>query len=205
MAKHLVACEKRAAAIETANKKRGKDQTLILLQARAAYSADYWLYLEMNGSAALGELDDYLRAIWLECCGHMSQFSVGGWRGEEIDFDAPVAEVFRPGVELTHIYDFGTESVTLVKALDQRQGKPTTAHPIALLARNAAPTFECQECGRPATHLCLECIYEEDEPGTLCDEHAQAHPHDAYGEPMPLVNSPRAGLCGYTGPAEAPY
>jgi len=27
----------------------------------------------------------------------------------------------------------------------------------------------------------------------LCDEHAQTHPHTEFGEPLPLVNSPRMG------------
>jgi hypothetical protein len=27
----------------------------------------------------------------------------------------------------------------------------------------------------------------------------------AYGELMPVVNSPRTGVCGYTGPAEPPW
>jgi hypothetical protein len=53
--------------------------------------------------------------------------------------------------------------------------------------------------------MSLECVYEMDEQGTLCDEHARNHPHDNYGEPMPLVNSPRVGMCGYDGPAEPPY
>jgi hypothetical protein len=39
----------------------------------------------------------------------------------------------------------------------------------------------------------------------LCDEHAEDHPHDNYGEPIPLCNSPRMGQCGYDGPAEPPY
>jgi len=36
----------------------------------------------MRGSATPDDLDAYLRAIWLECCGQPSQFSFGGWRGE---------------------------------------------------------------------------------------------------------------------------
>ena len=32
----------------------------------------------MCGSATLEELDHYLRTIWLECCGHLSQFTIGG-------------------------------------------------------------------------------------------------------------------------------
>lgn len=159
----------------------------------------------MKGSATLRDLDRYLRAIWLECCGHLSRFSIGGWSGGEIGKKRRVEEVFAPGMELTHIYDFGTSSETLVKAVGVRKGKPLTRHPIALLARNDPPEVYCMECERPATWLCIECMCELDEPGTLCDEHVEDHPHEDYGEPMPLVNSPRVGMCGYSGPAEPPY
>lgn len=73
------------------------------------------------------------------------------------------------------------------------------------MARNTLPEDQCIECGQRATHLCTECLIEADTWGTLCDEHTQTHPHDNYGEPMPLVNSPRLGMCGYDGPAEPPY
>jgi hypothetical protein len=116
-----------------------------------------------------------------------------------------VDRAFRSGVELTHIYDFGTSSETLTKVVGTRRGKPVTPHPIALMARNNPPEIPCVECDQPASWLCLECLYDLDEPGTLCDQHAQDHPHEDYGEPMALVNSPRVGLCGYTGPAEPPY
>ena len=44
-----------------------------------------------------------------------------------------------------------------------------------------------------------------DQTGMLCKKHVKGHPHDAYGEPMPVVNSPRMGMCGYEGPAKPPY
>ena len=135
----------------------------------------------------------------------MSQFSIGGWSGDEILVQTPIERTFKPGVELTHIYDFGTESTTLIKAMAVREGKPLTAHPITLMARNNPPKLYCVECDQLASWLCMECLYELDEPGTLCDRHAQVHPHEDYGEPFPLVNSPRVGMCGYTGPAEPPY
>jgi hypothetical protein len=191
--------------VSAADRKSGKDQVLYHLQVRDAWSGDFWLHLEMNGSATLMDLDRYLRAIWLECCGHLSQFSIGGWSGAEISKGRQAQQVFRPGVELTHIYDFGTSSETLIKVVGVRQGKPLTSYPIALMARNDAPEARCAECGQPASWLCLECVYELDAPGTLCDRHAKDHPHEDYGEPMPLVNSPRVGMCGYCGPAEPPY
>jgi hypothetical protein len=106
---------------------------------------------------------------------------------------------------LRHLYDFGTTSETDIKVVDFREGKATTQHPIALLARNQMPEAVCQECGQPAAWLCMECIYEQSKPGFLCADHVEDHPHDNYGEPLPLVNSPRLGMCGYDGPAEPPY
>jgi len=94
---------------------------------------------------------------------------------------------------------------TDIKVVGFREGKATSKHPIALLARNQMPEAVCQECGQPAKWLCIECLYEEDKPGHLCDDHVEDHPHDNYGEPMPLFNSPRTAMCGYDGPAEPPY
>jgi hypothetical protein len=135
----------------------------------------------------------------------MSQFSYGGFRGEEIAMNKTIAQIFANDATLTHIYDFGTESVTLIKPVKLRTGKPLTTHPVTLLMRNIAPVFECQQCQQPAAWLCMECIYEHDDTGMLCEKHAENHPHDEYGEPMRIVNSPRMGLCGYDGPAEPPY
>ncbi|MGB0389697.1 MAG: hypothetical protein ACPGWR_33165, partial [Ardenticatenaceae bacterium] len=86
--------------------------------------------------------------------------------------------------------------------VDQRPGKPTTPHPIALMARNTQPEIICMECDEEATYLCMQCVYHEG--GELCDEHSESH---ECGEDyqLPLVNSPRTGMCGYCGPAEAPY
>jgi hypothetical protein len=205
LARHLTTCPQRAEAIGAAGEKPGKEQALYHLQVQDAWQGDFWLHLEMNGSATLADLDHYLRAIWLECCGHLSRFSVGGWSGAEIPKKTKAAQVFEPGVELTHIYDFGTSSETLIKVIATRKGTPLTVHSIALMARNDPPEVHCVECGQPASWLCLECLYELDEPGILCDQHAEAHPHEDYGEPVPLVNSPRVGMCGYAGPAEPPY
>jgi hypothetical protein len=202
MARHLAGCAARLKA--AAEAKAGTAGIHVHLQVRDRFGGDYWLNLEVDAEATLKQLDGYLRAIWLECCGHLSQFSAGGWSGRTIGMARKVGAVFHPGVELTHIYDFGTESVTLLKAVDVRHGRRTTKHPIALMARNAAPARECQECGAPATRLCMQCVYDE-RRGTLCDAHAATHPHDDYGEPMALVNSPRVGMCGYEGPADPPY
>jgi hypothetical protein len=208
MKKHLAACDDRKKAIQEADASKRKSQPLYHLIVYDAYNkSNYWLHLEMNGLAALEELDQYLRAIWLECCGHMSTFFAGkkAYRDPELEMDHAARDVFNETARLLHIYDFGTSSETMVEVADVREGRPLTKHPIALMARNHPPEYPCMECGKPARHFCMECQIEDDASGLLCDKHVKDHPHEDYGPPTPIVNSPRVGMCGYSGPAEPPY
>jgi hypothetical protein len=69
---------------------------------------------------------------------------------------------------------------------------------IQILARNAPPLITCEICGEIAPLVCAQCIWSDE--GWLCDKCAGEH---KCGEEMllPLVNSPRVGMCGYTGEA----
>jgi hypothetical protein len=205
--KHLDKCPKRQEALSAAETSNRPAETLWHLRVQDAYDKDFWLDLEMVGSASLDMLDKYLRAIWLECCGHLSMFTIGGWGGMEISKSRKANATFEPGLVLRHLYDFGTTSQTDIKVVSFREGKATTNRPIALLARNRMPEMLCMVCDQPAGWLCLECLYEAEESGMwfLCAEHVKDHPHDEYGDPIALVNSPRLGMCGYEGPAEPPY
>jgi hypothetical protein len=203
--KHLDMCPQRKLRLEASAASERPQETLWLLRVEDAYDRDFWLYLEMRGSAPLMKLDDYLRAIWLECCGHLSEFTIGGWQGIKVGKARKADGVFEPGLKLRHLYDFGTTSETDIHVLGVRPGKAPTKHPIELMARNNPPKYVCQECDQPAVSLCMECIYEEDRPGLLCAAHTEDHPHEQYDGPIALVNSPRLGMCGYEGPAEPPY
>lgn len=207
MTKHLAKCDKRAQAIQSADAGKQPEETIWHLRVQDAYAKEFWLDLEMRGSATLEKLDHYLRAIWLECCGHLSEFTIGGWGGSKIGKARKADELFEPKLVLRHLYDFGTTSETDIFVVDSWQGKFATKHPIQLMARNIQPEMLCNECNKPASWLCMECLIEANEADTwfLCDEHVEDHPHQEYGEPIELVNSPRLGMCGYTGPAEAPY
>jgi hypothetical protein len=214
LARHLRSCAQRQQAIATANGKRGQDQTLYHLQVQDAWGGSYWLHLEMRGNATLKDLDFYLREIWLECCGHLSAFEIGPVRytqlfddgvglGEEKSMNVRVHKIFQPDMEIPYEYDFGTTSELLIKVIDQRQGRPTTRNPIVLMARNAFAPPPCAICGQPAEAVCAECVWDDPQAAVFCQDHAGEHEHDDML--MPIVNSPRTGLCGYTGPAEPPY
>ena len=206
VARHLEKCAPYQAALEKAETGVAVTQTIYHLRVADAYDNHFWLDLEMNGEASLKKLDSYLRAIWLECCGHLSEFSTGGWGGTKSGMARKADDVWAKTDELTHIYDFGTSSETKVKVVSQRSGKPLSKYPIALLVRNVMPATTCRECEQPATHLCMGCFIEDDESGLLCEAHLEEDPHgDDYGEPIEVVNSPRLGMCGYDGPAQPPY
>jgi hypothetical protein len=205
MAKHLATCPQRNALLDSAEQSQRMPEPLYHLRMQDAYASEFWLDLEVRGSAKLKDIDAYLRAIWLECCGHLSQFSIGGWRGQEIAKQRRVDAIFQQDVELTHIYDFGTSSETRIKRMGWRAGVPLTTRPMVLMARNLMPEVMCIECDQPAALLCMECLIESDVRGTLCAQHAATHPHHDYGEPVELFNSPRVGMCGYEGPAAPPY
>ena len=212
---HLKTCKARQEAIQQADKEGMAVQPIYHLAVRTAWSSSYWLHLEMNGSADLAELDQYLRTIWLECCGHMSQFEVGGVRyvqpyeaswndGDEKNMNAPVARVFDPGMEIPYAYDFGTPTELLIRVVGVRNGQPTTSHPIALMARNKAEVMACEICGKPATWGAFDGWFPEDPPTAYCDDHAEMD-EDGSTSVSRICNSPRMGVCGYDGPAEPPY
>jgi hypothetical protein len=204
MSRHLQQCARRAAANRDADETPGDEETLIHLQVHGEPGGDFWMHLEMRGSATLKKLDEYLRAIWLECCGHLSEFTRGVRGGQTVGMARRAHDALSEGTTLTHIYDFGSSSRTTVKVVAARRGRPLDKRPIKLMARNEMPSVSCAECGEPAAWLCLECMYDEQD-SVLCEAHANVHPHDEYGDPLPLVNSPRLGVCGYDGPAEPPY
>ena len=217
IARHLTSCPARQAAVAKAEASKRKAQPLYHIVVRDAVAGIYWLHLEAPAATTLQEIDAYLRAIWVECCGHMSHFVFGTTHYQELidDFFAlgdqknittKIGECFRPGLKGKYEYDFGTPTELKIEVVEVREGKPLTGKPVALLARNNLPAYTCTECGAPATHICMQCYFEAGEPACyLCAAHAKSHGCTLYGGPKQRFNSPRTGRCGYHGPAQPPY
>jgi hypothetical protein len=185
---HLATCV-------AAHDKPGPAQSLLLLHIEAVRDARYWLLVEARGNATLAQLDAFLRDIWVECCGHLSAFVVDR---REIVMRATAAATFGlPGSEFEYEYDFGSTTALAGQVLSTRQGSIGRT-PLRLLARNDSLRESCAECAELATLVCPYCI-DAEEKYLFCDTHARGHEHadeDAY---LPVVNSPRMGVCGYTG------
>lgn len=170
----------------------GSTRPLIHLRIDDAYDARYWIYLEMRAEAPLRQLDAFLRQLWLECCGHLSAFSADR---RELPMGSAADIALRSvGGAFRYEYDFGSTTALTGHILKGRLG-PTGRAPVCLLARNDPLTLPCTECAAPATVVCPYCP----EDGLLCNVHADVHEHAAEEIYLPVVNSPRMGVCGYSG------
>ncbi len=173
-----------------------KARQLYYLHIYASHNADYFLHILIKEKARLRDLDNFLRDIWVECCGHMSIFAYSGMY-REISMQKKIHEIFKPGVILEYTYDFGEPTELTVKYVSKYAGRIKGNQKIMIVARNAQPIILCDECKRnPAEIICTQCQWEGE--GWLCARCAEEH---ECGEEMylPVVNSPRAGVCGYTG------
>jgi len=168
---------------------------------------EYWLHIEIPANAKLRDLDQFLRDIWLECCGHLSAFEINGVQYHletEGFYLEPVkgmhfklSKVLNPGMKFHYTYDFGSSTELKLKVISERKGK-AIKEKVRILARNDPPEINCS-CGEDAKWVCTVCIEENlGEDCYFCDECAEKH---ECGEEMllPVVNSPRMGVCGYEG------
>lgn len=168
---------------------------LLLLRAQPACKAIYWLDIAARPEAKLKNLDDLLRRVWLECCGHMSRFY--GSHQDQVGMNREIGEVLgSTGSHLGYVYDFGSSTELVVNHVGVVEAGPVKG--VRVVARNEAPSWPCDACGQPARMICGDCACGEG--GFCCETHAATH---SCGEDMllPVVNSPRMGVCGYTGDA----
>jgi len=193
MTKHLQSCLPKSLENQRRQQKF-KAQPFFHILVKGYYSPGYWLHLKVASNSKLEDLDQFLRDIWLECCGHLSAFS---YQRNELAMGRKLKDVLTSGMELLHEYDFGTTTELLVKVLGEYEGPMEKNNPVEILSRNEAPEIPCDECGKAhAVQICTECQCEGG--GWLCQSCAENH---ECSEEMLLlvVNSPRTGVCGYTG------
>lgn len=190
LSRHLKSCLQK-----NLSNPKAKECLYILVQYE--YNHDYYFHLLLSPGATLDDLDRFLRDRWLECCGHMSAFFFDRW-AEEIDKSYPVNKVLSPGDILRYDYDFGSTTELEIRCMDSIPAKMEKKTRIQVLSRNEMPFIPCDVCEkRAATKICVFCQHLDE--GYFCDVCAKKHRCEDGPEFLPVVNSPRAGVCGYTG------
>ena len=197
MTRHVARCAKRPAG-------NARVAHLIIESARWK---DFYLHVECDPRATLQALDGLLRDTWLECCGHLSQFTIGGQRyqsgsGSMFDWDMEptrplstrIEDALAPKGRFSYEYDFGS-TTGLVGLWHGWVEDAKPARTPRIVARNRLPHVPCSRCGAAAIQICMFC-----DDGPLCGECLVAHEADCEeGGLLPVVNSPRMGVCSYGG------
>jgi hypothetical protein len=123
----------------------------------------------------------------------------------EQDMDVRLRKVLQVGTKFSHTYDFGSSTYLSLKVIGEREGAMTNVNEdddgiVQIMSINEQPVIPCRECGKPATRiipgyysawdsaLCDTCKPKRDEEEFVSEESF-----------LPVVNSPRVGVCGYTG------
>lgn len=185
--------------------KTGEDAFLILAKGKPYWmsgSDPFWMVFAARKDLTLKDLDRFLRDVWVECCGHMSAFKIRSTYyyshpgPDDRSMDVPLSEVLRPNSDFRYEYDFGTPTYVSLYVLGSIKA-PLRRDGISIVGQNDPPTFTCEVCGqRPAKYF---HIYREE---FICEECYDAD--EMEDEVLPVVNSPRLGVCAYEGPAIDP-
>lgn len=203
MKKHLLSCKVRAQRNQDEHT-RGK-KTSSIYHLRIQSYKPFWLHIEIKSTSTLVDLDTFLRDIWLEEeCGHLSMFKIGGVRYTDpvtheswayMDMNSKpytprLRDVLKVGDRFDYEYDFGSTTHIDGEVIEERKG--VLKEKVRILARNKIPREVCSMCENEAVMFCAEC------QEFYCAECIFDHLCGDEGAYL-FVNSPRMGVCGYTG------
>ena len=200
MTRHLKSCKSRTDQDTPRRGRRPAKGFHVIVEGKE--EKDYWMHLEVPVNARLEDLDDFLRAAWLECCGHLSAFTIRdaeyfNYPVESFDQDMShrIGRLLDVGSRFIHEYDFGTMTELSLRIVSEGDIR---SRDIRVLARNLPPPLACFSCEAPATKALAMWHYFDER--FVCDDCAiREADEDDEGMTLPLVNSPRVGMCAYTG------
>ena len=218
MVKHLQACKKKMNLCE----KAAGTEKYFELMLYGTYNKDYWLIIQIKENATLDDLDQFIRDIWVECCGHLSAFEIDGvsyekepdddfgWGDPAETMEHKLKEIFEPDMLFGYEYDFGSTTELAIKVLEYHNA-PKQSEKVVILSRNNPLEIQCSICSEHrASWINAADIYGEEL--FWCEECADRLEEGEFKEDidsedvwlLPVTNSPRMGVCGYEGSSVYP-
>lgn len=195
---HLLEC-----ALQSSQPAQVLTEGYLIRIACATRPKMYWMFVAIPKNASLELLDKFLRDTWLECCGHLSQFTIGSRRimshtepgNPNQSMKNSIGQILSPGMKCEYIYDMGSSTNLELEVIAEITTCPQKK--VTMLMLNDPIDRPCESCKKTADTICSSC------DATICTSCTKRHPcvfdeNDDYIL-MPLVNSPRAGVCGYVG------
>ena len=116
---------------------------------------------------------------------------------EDCSLGVTLEKALKVGQKFRYEYDFGSTTELSLKVVSEREGMLLDeGHEVQVLARNIPPEIKCVLCGKPATRVAAGYDYWGVVEHAYCDDCSKKTREDGW---LPIVNSPRVGVCAYTG------
>ena len=197
----------------------------VVLRITGTNRDEYWIHTLVDRETTLAALDTFLRDFWVECCHHLSTFEIGGTdynndnpgafgsrpqQGRSMDISVGAVLDRHTVEEFSYVYDWGSSTHLTLSVVetgswelsrissDSVDSLSTGYNGLLLLTRNEQPDRECASCGEQAEEICQECLMRRGPDALYCEACAEEHDCD-HPRFLPVVNSPRSGVCGYLG------
>ena len=161
--RHMKNCDtmKKKISEEFEENKSKRKQYIISIKYK--YCKDYCIYISIDAALQLCHLDQFIRDVWVECCGHLSEFIIDGTRyldnsDGNYQMNVRLKDVFYTGLKFDYEYDFGSTTYLTLEVIDEIAVSKKHSQ-IEIIARN-------NEEGRPNSPREGECGY-------ICDEEAE--------------------------------
>lgn len=200
------------------------ETSVTLLRIVSERRPDYWIHVAVDRTTTLARLDEFLREFWVECCNHLSSFTI-----DERHYERPFEEDRPAGLgpppqsmdvllddilseetdSFAYEYDFGSTTALTLEVVDTGAwdidelertlvADESPVPEVTVLTRNDQPERRCEACGDLADVLCQTCLQSPEDDAYFCEDCADDH-DCAHLMFLPVVNSPRSGVCGYRG------
>ena len=193
--RHMKNCSEMKKRVEEQNSTDKKQRNQFIIAIKSKYEGnDYCIYLSIDGTLGLVHIDQFIRDIWVECCGHLSGFRIRGKFYQDHSMNTRLNDILDIDEKFEYEYDFGSTTYLNLEVVDIIQVSSSFSQ-IEIIARNHDIKHECETCGKEAKFFnyendkwqCENCI---DENNDMISE-------------IEYCNSPRDGICGYEGHKEA--
>ena len=108
-----------------------RDQYSFLIRINDMYTANYWVFVELDArTCLLKDIDSFLRNLWLECCGHLSSFRINDQvydshpdpynYARSKSMQVHVDKILKVGTIFEYTYDFGTSTELILEVIDAK-------------------------------------------------------------------------------------
>ncbi|EFA77942.1 hypothetical protein PPL_08587 [Heterostelium album PN500] len=167
-------------------------------------ATEYWMNVLIPCDTPVYEVEEFLKDIWLECCGHMTTWEglkngvgefkdIYGGNEEPDEKDVAISECVDLGGTVSMDYDMGTTTTVNLMFYEKINVKMDDPG-IRVLIRNTINKPNCKECKKPnhpVHYTCDDCDYSK-----MCEECGDGE-HEEHSKTT-ISNSPRSGSCGYS-------